>query len=152
MANSNITIENAHIMFRNFSGEERQYNRAGDRNFCVTLSEEDAEMLRADGWPVKYLKPIEGSEDGPRPYMQVKVKFGTVPPRIMLITSRNRKELNEDNVDILDWAELEHVDLIIRPYNWEMNGKSGVKPYLKTGYFKIVEDEFEARYADIPLE
>lgn len=152
MVTSNISIENATIRFRNFSGEERQYNRAGDRNFCVILDEENAEMLRADGWPVKYLRPKEGVDDVPTPYMQVKVKFGSIPPRIMLITNRNRKELNEDNVDILDWAELEHVDLIIRPYNWEMNGKTGIKPYLKSGYFKIVEDEFAARYEDLPME
>lgn len=152
MVTSNISIENAEILFRNFSGEEKQFNRAGDRNFCVILNEDDAEALRADGWPVKRLKVREGVDDIPRPYMQVKVSFGAIPPRIMMITDHNRKDLDESNVNILDWAELERVDLIIRPYNWEMNGRSGIKPYLKAGYFKIVEDKFAALYEDLPME
>lgn len=152
MVTSNISIENARIMFRNFSGEERQYNRAGDRNFCVMIDDDLAPKLINDGWSVKYLKPREGSDDSPQAYLQVKVSFGNIPPRIIMVTSHSRKELTDDNVGMLDWAELERVDLIIRPYNWEVNGRSGVKAYLKSGYFKIVEDEFAARYEDLPME
>ena len=32
-----IRIDNAKIAFRNFAGEERKFNPAGNRNFCVFL-------------------------------------------------------------------------------------------------------------------
>lgn len=151
MVNQNLTIENATILFRNFSGEASKYNRRGDRNFCVLLDSDVAAMLKNDGWTIRYLKPRDPDE-APQAYMQVKVSFENIPPQVILVTKKNKKALSEDNVEMLDWAELERVDLIIRPYNWSVEGKSGVKGYLKTGYFTIVEDEFASRYEDLPQE
>lgn len=151
MVTSNINIENAILRFKNFSGEEGQYNRAGDRNFCVLIDNDLASKLVNDGWSVKYLRP-QNEGDIPQAMLPVKVSFKNIPPKVVLVTKHSRKELTERDINILDWAELEHVDLIIRPYNWEMNGRTGVKAYLKTGYFTIVEDEFAQKYNDIPEE
>jgi len=145
----NITIEGARIIFRNFSGKEGKYNAPGNRNFCVLLDENLAEDLMRDGWNVRYLRPRE-QEDEPQAYMQVKVAFGNIPPTVVLITSKGKTRLNEDSLDILDWAEIKNVDLIIRPYNYDVSGHQGVKAYLKSIYVTISEDELESKYMDVP--
>lgn len=145
------TLENVRIIFRNFEGKEGQYNRAGDRNFAVVLPWEVADAMAADGWNVKYPKPRgDEEEDNREPYLPVTVGFKGRPPRIVTITSRGRTELTEDNVDILDWVDIANVDLVIRPYEWEVNGRSGVKAYLKSMYVTIDEDELDRKYADVP--
>jgi hypothetical protein len=51
------------------------------------LSDEDAEMLKNDGWNVKYLKPSpDDPEQYRQPWLPVKVKFGEIPPIIYLIS------------------------------------------------------------------
>ncbi len=148
LVNSNITIENAQIKWRNFTGLQGKFNAEGSRNFCVILEDQMAETLRNDGWNVRKTKPTDPDEE-PKQYLQVSVGF-KIPPKIVLITKKNKRELSEADVYLLDWAEIENVDVIIRPYNWEAKGQTGVKAYLKSIYVTIVEDEFEEKYRDVP--
>lgn len=144
----NIILEDATIRFRNFAGKEGKFNPPGRRNFCLFLEPELGAKLTRDGWNVKQLAPRE-PEDLPQDYIQVDVSYKNIPPKIYLINSGGKQLLNEDTIDILDWAEIENVDIVVRPYNWEVNGKTGVKAYVKTMYVTIFEDEFEKKYSHV---
>lgn len=149
MVEDNIRIEGARIGFRNFSGEEGRFNPKGRRNFCIFLEEDIAKDMEKEGWNVKWLQPREEGDEL-QAYLQVKVVFGKIPPKIVLVTMRGKTRLDEDTVNILDWAEIQNVDLVIRPYNWEVNGNTGVSAYIKTMYVTLKEDEFESKYYDVP--
>lgn len=154
-ADGQLLMENAEIIFRNFSGKEGMYNAEGDRNFCVLLDEPTSKQLIEDGWNVKTLRARDEDEE-PRPYIQVSVKYrgrngNTVrPPTIVLVTSKGRTSLSEAECELLDWVEIKNVDLIVRPFEWAVNGKTGIKAYLKSIYVTIQEDVLQQKYADVP--
>ena len=146
---NNISIEGARIGFKNFSGKEGKFNPAGKRNFCVFLEPDLAAVLEQDGWNVRWLDPIDIGADR-QAYLQVAVSFDNIPPKVLMITGKGKSLLDNESISILDWAEIETIDLIIRPYNYDVQGKKGIKAYLKSMYVTLVEDEFEAKYYDAP--
>lgn len=144
-----VMMEGVRIIFRNFSGREGQYNREGDRNFAVLLDEQVATKMAEDDWNVKWLRPRgEEEEESPQAYLPVSVNFKGRPPRIVLITSRGRTHLDESTIEMLDWADIINVDLIVRPYAWSVNNKTGIKAYLQSLYVTIQEDPLEIKYAE----
>lgn len=155
MVNNNLVFENCKICSRNFSGKPTQYNKNGGvREFSVMIYDIPfAERLIADGWNVKIYIPrdMSGNQNGDAVgYLNVAVNFSNIPPRIVMVTSTRQTPLDEETVGMLDYAEIQNVDLEIRPYNWEVNGKHGVKAYVKTMYVTIYEDAFAGKYGDIP--
>lgn len=149
---NNICIENARILFRNFSGEPDKYNKnGGKRTFSVILDEETALRLKEDGWNVKPLRSRD-LEDPLSYHLSVEASYRNYPPRIYLIAGRKKTELTEETVSTLDYAEIKNVDLVIRPYQWEVQDKHGIKAYVKNMYVTVVEDQFEKKYRDLDGE
>lgn len=146
-----VNIENATIGFKNFSGKEGPYNRKGERSFAVFLDQGTAETMAAEGWNVKFpnrtqedrVDPDENTRD---PYVQVSVTFDNFPPNVFLISNGAPTRIGADEVGMLDWAEITNIDLVLRPYEWTVNGNSGIKAYLKSGYFSIITDPFAGKY------
>lgn len=146
---SNATLENVKIQFRNFAGKAGTYNAEGNRNFAIFLDEDISAQMAEDGWNVKYLNPREEGEM-PQAYLTVKVNFRGRPPRLFMVTSRNKTQLDEDSAMLLDFADIQSSDVIISPYHYDVNGKTGVTAYLQAIYCTIREDYLSLKYADVP--
>lgn len=145
---SNISIENAKIILRNFSGEESKFNRKGDRSFGVIIEDQKvAEELSQIGWNVKAIKNSNPDENDIY-FIKVAVSYDNYPPKVIMVTQRKKSPLDSSNIGNLDFADIKTVDLIISPYCWEVNGNRGIKAYLKTMYVTIEEDEFAYKYED----
>ena len=144
-----LIIEDAQLVFRNFAGKEGKYNAEGDRNFCVLLDEDAAEQMVRDGWNIKALRSREEG-DPEKPYVQVSVGFKFRPPKLVMVTSKGRTDLTEEELELFYFVDIKKVDLIIRPYTWAVGGKSGVKAYLKSMFLTVEEDYLDLKYADVP--
>lgn len=144
----NIVMENARILFRNFSGKPSKFNAKGKRTFCLVISPETADRLSEEGWNVKFLKPREEG-DSPTPYIQVNVGFkddSSKSPKIYMVTRKKKTLLTEETIGVLDFAEIDNVDVIVTPYKWDVNGNQGVSAYLKTMYVSVIEEDFGGKY------
>lgn len=143
-----LQIDNARIIFRNFRGEAGKYNREGDRNFAVVIEhEEDANKLQNEGWNVK-IRPPREEGDEPFMYLPVKVNFNGHGPNIHLISGARPVKLDEESVACLDDIDILNVNLDIRPYDWEVNDKTGRSAYLQAMEVTQSLDRFERRYSD----
>lgn len=144
-------IDNARITFRNFEGKPGQYNAAGQRNFHIVLPEDVAQALIEDGFNVKSRPPREEG-DSPFYHLKVNVKMDSnIPPKIYVVTSKGRRQLTEDMLQMVDWADFANIDLIFSRYKRDWgDGRVTVTAYLQTFFGTIREDELELRYADVP--
>ena len=143
-----LQIDDARIIYRNFSGEASQFNRAGDRNFSILIDTEEAkDALVNEGWNVK-IKPAREEGDMPFMHLPVKVKFNDRGPALYLKSGGNMRKLDESTVGLLDNVDILSVDLDIRPYDWDVNGKSGRTAYLQSICVTQDVDRFAQRFAE----
>lgn len=159
-----VDIENAHIgggVWRNFRGEKGVYNKNGDRYFNLFLDPDVADVLSEVGLPVKVREPRpEYEDDEVLLFMKVKVRYRDEGskgsnPQVILVSSKGQTLLKEDELAILDWADIEKADVIINPYYWSFvqNGEelSGVSAYLDKIWITIRESPLDMKYADVPM-
>lgn len=156
---NNVILEGVRLVYKNFAGAEGKYNRAGDRNFSVVLNDEQAEEFKKAGWNVKSKPP---REDGDLwfHHLPVAVSFKGRPPRLVLVTKvldRNSGEyvkarvpLGEEECEMFDYVDAQEIDIILRPYRWNVSGNTGTKAYLHAIYVTLNQDRLELKYESLP--
>lgn len=149
-----LQINNARITFRNFRGEGGMYNKEGDRNFALLIPDmELAEQLQEDknrygaGWNVKIKAPREDG-DSPFIYLPIRVKFNDRGPKIYLESAGRKRELTEETVEMLDYIDILSVDMDIRPYDDEMNGRPFRSAYLQALWVVQDTNRFDERFEE----
>ena len=126
-----LEIEDARIIYRNFEGVASKFNREGDRNFAVIVpNDEIKDILVEAGWNVK-IKPPRDEEDTPFMFIPVKVKFNNRGPAAYLRSGETVTRLNEETIGMLDEIDIQSVSMDLRPYDWDVNGKTGRTAYLQ---------------------
>ena len=82
------------------------------------------------GWNVK-IKPPRDEDDTPFMFIPVKVKFNNRGPAAYLRSGETVTRLNEETIGILDEIDIQSVSMDLRPYDWDVNGKTGRTAYLQ---------------------
>lgn len=146
-----VDLQGVRLMYRNFSGKETTFNAAGKRNFNVILTETQAAELAQRGYNVRTLDPKDEYTE-PLHLLKVSVQFRTkgTPPRVVLVTERNKVQLDESMIAMLDTAEIVNVDLRFRGWAYDPVDKTKLAAQLMKLFVTIEEDPLESKYYDTP--
>lgn len=154
-----LEINDARIIWKNFSGRGDRFNREGDRNFHLVIpTQEDCDLLMndknkyGDSWNVK-IKPAREDGDVPFMHMLIKLKYKDGRgPNVYLVSGNKQVALNEDTISCLDDIDIMSVDMDVRPYDDELpNGTTFRTAYLSAMRVHQRVDRFasEDDYLDI---
>lgn len=141
-----VEIDDARIIWPNFSGAPTDYNRDGGKpEFNIVIPDDElAQALLDAGWNVK-IRPPRDVDEQPLRTLKIKVGFrGYRPPSIWIVAGENRSKVTEDTLHRLDKISIDHVDLDISPYH--SNGHQTA--YLQGMVVYKRMDRFEERFAD----
>lgn len=146
---NNINIEGATIIWKNFSGERDRFN-PGKRGFSVVIDDTVmADELRQEGWNIKERPLQEGADPSEQEWtLPVKLNMNRYT-QIWLIVGKHKTLLDENTVAQLDVVDIIDCDISIRPYEWEMSGRTGITAYVDSMYVTIRENKFAEKYADL---
>lgn len=160
LINGNLNVENAGMIYKNFSGNPTIVNPAGNkRTFSLVLTKDIAERLNDLGWNIKVKEVRDQQVEGEKTrtvnfedwmsnyqnefdhsliYTEVVVNENSeYPPKIYKVSEFNGEKsmaiIPNDQLYRLDESELSNVDLVIHPYT---HGRSIANPNAKKGYLK----------------
>lgn len=154
-------VDDARIIWRNFSGRPSQYNREGDRNFALIIpNQETADEFLKRGWNVK-IKPPREEGEAPFMFINVNVKYGgRRDPEAYLCVGKKKVDLTESTINRLDDVEIDHVIMDLRPYDWSGTGEKcsaylqGILVFQNVSRLtaRFAEEEGPGEPADLPWD
>jgi hypothetical protein len=177
LVNGNLNVEQAGMIYKNFTGKPTKVNPAGGkRTFSLVLTKDYAERLNDAGWNIKvkevrdqlaegeftrtvswadYIDNFQNEFDHALIYTEIVVNENSeYPPRIYKISEFNGEKtmalVPPEQWHRLDESELMNVDIVIHPYT---HGRSVMNPDAKKGYLKsmyavaVPVNDFGGKYA-----
>lgn len=153
----NLTLEHVKIAKKNFRGiNHNGYNAQNKKTFWVILDPErfDIQAMQAQGWNVREIYRDEEHQDEPVMYrLEVEMKWDRKPPTITQVIKEDGKirkvPLTEKAAECLDTSKVTEAILEIgHGSTYSINGKTGIKAYLRRGYFETEVDPWDKYYAD----
>lgn len=149
----NVHISDARIIFRKFNNEPDRFRNTNRSFHIIFPSQEAAEPLIEEGWPVKIKAPREEGED-PLIIMKVNVKMeSSYPPNVYLDTGSNLTKLDGDTIDILDRVDIESCEMELRPKHYENRETGGDAISAVLNKLVVIQkvdwiiDKYAAKYA-----
>lgn len=159
--NDLLKIDDARIIFPNFSGKPDRFNKqGGKRYFTIRIDDQEiADALLAEGWNVKIKAP---REEGGDPFINLKVNVNfasNYPPVIYLVSGENVRPLDEESIDILDGIAIASADMDLRAHDWiNAYGESGrtayanaLRVYQNMDYVDRFTREYEHMNEEVPF-
>lgn len=181
LINGNLNVEQAGMIYKNFTGKPTKVNPAGGkRTFSLVLTKELGERLDGMGWNVKvkevrdqlqegeftrtvswsdYIDNYQSEFDHALVYTEIVVnEHSEYPPKIYKISEFNGEKsmalTPPDQWYRLDENELVNVDIVVHPYT---HGRSIANPDAKKGYLKTMYatmmpvNDFGGKYAEYTI-
>ena len=160
LVNGNLNVEDAAIIYKNFSGKPTIVNPSGGkRTFSLALNKEFGARLSEMGWNVKVKEVRDQLEEGEKTrtvnwpeyestyatefdhaliYTEIVANENSeYPPKIYRVSEFNGEKtmslIPPEQWGRLDDFELTGIDLVVHPYT---HGRSIANPNAKKGYLK----------------
>lgn len=155
MKDGNLRVENAVILFNNFSGAPTDLNpNGGKRTFNMCVPKNWADALRADGWNIKTKVLEEGTE---LYHTEIVVNENCAfPPHLYMVTEYMGKKsltlLPPEQYKKLDQDDIITVDVEIHPYEHGRGAAGSKKGYLKNLWATLQSvNDFGGKYSGYEL-
>lgn len=149
-----ILMEDVEIKWRNFAGNVTEFNKLGYNLFTIVVPDNiDVDQMIKDGWNIKW-KPVDRQDPdaGEWPSLEIRVNMDSkYPPKVVMRSEQTKKRtfLTKDLLVELDSADIVKCDIMVGPNHYNINGKKGIRAYLRSMWATVHEDPLDMKYREL---